>query len=59
MKTVLYFDWSNTVGLPNQYTYSYAVDSGPAVTGLAVPSNLQVNAWSISYLDIVSYYISL
>jgi gliding motility-associated-like protein len=38
----VFFDWSNTVGLPNQYTYSYAVDSGPAVAGTTVPSNLQV-----------------
>jgi hypothetical protein len=55
----VFFDWSNTVGLPNQYTYSYAVVGGAAVTGTTVPSSLQVliNAWSVSYLDTVSYNI--
>ncbi len=38
----VYFDWTNTVGLPNQYTYSYSVDGGPAITGTTGPTNLQV-----------------
>ncbi|MFE3869343.1 T9SS type B sorting domain-containing protein [Flavobacterium sp. LS2P90] len=38
----VFFDWSNTIGVPNQYTYSYSVDSGAAVTGTTGPTNLQV-----------------
>jgi gliding motility-associated-like protein len=38
----VFFDWGNTVGLPNQYTYSYTVDGGAAVTGTTAPTNLQV-----------------
>jgi gliding motility-associated-like protein len=38
----VFFDWSNTPGLPNQYTYSYSVEGGPAVTGTTGPTNLQV-----------------
>jgi gliding motility-associated-like protein len=38
----VFFDWSNTIGVPNQYTYSYSVDGGAAVTGTTGPTNLQV-----------------
>lgn len=38
----VYFDWTNTVGLPNQYTYSYSVDGGPSIIGTTGPTNLQV-----------------
>ncbi|WPR70220.1 T9SS type B sorting domain-containing protein [Flavobacterium sp. NG2] len=38
----VYFDWTNTLGLPNQYTYFYTVNGGPAVNGTTGPSNLQV-----------------
>lgn len=38
----VFFDWTNTAGLPNQYTYSYTVDGGSAITGTTGPSNLQV-----------------
>lgn len=36
------FDWTNTVGLPNQYSYSYSIDGGAAVTGTTAPTTLQV-----------------
>ncbi|PRZ27970.1 T9SS type B sorting domain-containing protein [Flavobacterium granuli] len=36
------FDWTNTVGLPNQYSYSYSIDGGAAVTGTTGPTTLQV-----------------
>jgi len=38
----VFFDWSNTTGLPNQYTYSYSIDGGTVVTGTTVDSHLQV-----------------
>jgi gliding motility-associated-like protein len=38
----VFFDWTNTIGLPNQYTYYYVVDGGPEVTGTTGPTNLQV-----------------
>ena len=38
----VYFDWTNTTGLPNQYSYSYTIDGGPAITGTTTPSSLQV-----------------
>ena len=38
----VFFDWSNTTGVPNQYTYSYSVEGGAAVTGTTSPTNLQV-----------------
>jgi len=38
----VFFDWTNTLTLPNQYTYSYTIDGGPAVRGTATNSNLQV-----------------
>jgi gliding motility-associated-like protein len=38
----VFFDWSNTTGVPNQYTYSYSVNGGAAVTGTTGPTNLQV-----------------
>jgi gliding motility-associated-like protein len=38
----VFFDWTNTSGVPNQYTYSYSVDGGAAVTGTTAPTNLQV-----------------
>ncbi len=38
----VYFDWTNTSGLPNQYTYSYTVDGGAPVTGTTGLSHLQV-----------------
>ena len=39
----VFFDWTNTTGLPNQYTYSYSVDGSPAITGTTGPTNLQVS----------------
>jgi hypothetical protein len=38
----VYFDWTNTVGLSNEYTYSYTINGGSAVPGTTVPSSLQV-----------------
>jgi gliding motility-associated-like protein len=38
----VYFDWTNTMGLPNEYTYSYTINGGSAVPGTTVPSSLQV-----------------
>ncbi|WP_418263268.1 T9SS type B sorting domain-containing protein [Flavobacterium faecale] len=38
----VYFDWTNTGSLPNQYTYFYTIDGGPAITGTTGPTNLQV-----------------
>lgn len=42
----VYFDWTNTAGLPNQYTYSYSVDGGSAISGTTGPTSLQVNGLS-------------
>ncbi|MFV8270385.1 T9SS type B sorting domain-containing protein [Flavobacterium sp. GT2N3] len=36
------FDWTNTTGVPNQYTYSYSIDGAPAITGTTIFSSLQV-----------------
>lgn len=38
----VYFDLTNTVGLPNQYTYSYTLPGGSSVSGTTGPTNLQV-----------------
>lgn len=38
----VYFDWTNTPGLPNLYTYSYSVDGAPSITGGTGNSSLQV-----------------
>ncbi|GIZ10501.1 T9SS type B sorting domain-containing protein [Flavobacterium sp. UMI-01] len=38
----VFFDWTNTIGLPNQYTYFYTVDGGTPVNGTTGPTNLQV-----------------
>ena len=38
----VYFDWTNTAGLPNQYTYSYSVDGAPAISGTTNPTHVQV-----------------
>ena len=38
----VFFDWSNTAGLPNQYNYSYTIDGGAPIFGTTAPSNLQV-----------------
>ncbi|MBP2284455.1 gliding motility-associated-like protein [Flavobacterium sp. CG_23.5] len=38
----VFFDWTNTTGLPNQYSYSYTIDGGPPVTESTGLSNLQV-----------------
>ncbi len=38
----VFFDWTNTPGLPNQYTYRYTIDGGPAINGTTGPTNLQV-----------------
>ncbi|MES2240116.1 MAG: T9SS type B sorting domain-containing protein [Bacteroidota bacterium] len=42
----VYFDWGNTVGLPNQYTYSYSVNGGAPVFGTTAPTHLQVSGLS-------------
>ena len=38
----VYFDWSNTTGLPNQYNYSYTIDGGAPIFGTTAPSSLQI-----------------
>lgn len=38
----VYFDWGNTMGLPNQYNYSYTIDGGAPTFGTTAPSSLQI-----------------
>lgn len=43
----VFFDWTNTPGIPNQYTYSYSVDGGiPVVGNKNDGTNLQVSGLS-------------
>lgn len=43
----VFFDWTNTTGLPNQYTYSYSVDGAAPVLGNKNNgTNLQVDGLS-------------
>ncbi len=38
----VFFDWTNTPGIPNLYSYRYITPGGSTVTGTTSPSNLQV-----------------